>query len=91
MRDRVSYVPRLPPLRKGEGSGLELSPDVGLRELGSGLGLVNEASQNNQEVLSEHLLQLDLETNWGKGGRRQYPPPLPNSSTFISLPSSEKK
>ena len=39
------------PLRKGEGSGLQLSPDVELMELGSGLGLVNEVSQGNWQVL----------------------------------------
>lgn len=50
-RGRNSHVPKLSPLRKGEGSGLQLSPDVGLIELGSGSGLVNEVSQDNWQVL----------------------------------------
>lgn len=90
MRDRDSYVPRFPPLRKGKVYGLELPPDVGLIELGLGSGLVNAASQNIRDVLLEHLLQLDLEANWGEGERCKYTPAFPHFPNFISSQAQKR-
>lgn len=91
VRDRDSYILILPPLRKGKYSELELSPDVGLIELGSNSWLMNWGISVQPRSPLGTSLATDSEINLGKEGRCKYTPPFPNSPTDISFPSSENK
>lgn len=91
VRDRDSYILALPPLRKGKYSELELSPDVGLIELGSNSWLMNWGISVQPRSPLRTSLAADSEINLGKEGRCKYPLHLPNFATDISFPSSENK
>ena len=78
------------PLRKGEGSGLQLSPDVELMELGSGSGLVNEVSQGNWQVLGTFAARFRNQLGW-RGETQIPPPPQLSDLSWAAFSSSVKK